>query len=217
MIKINPKNKPHSDFFKQMLYAIGPRPIALASTIDKNENVNLAPFSFFNIFGINPPTLIFSPSRRGRDGSLKDTYENLKEVPEVVINVVNFDMIYQVNLSSSDYAKNIDEFIKAGFTQVESEFVKPFRVKESPVSIECKVKQVIETGSGGGAGNLVICEIVMVHIKKNILNDDGFINPDKLKLVGRMGGNYWCKAFGNSLIEVEKPSGEPGIGFDNLP
>lgn len=217
MISIDPKTIPKPELFKHMLSAIGPRPIALASTIDKNGKSNLAPFSFFNIFSINPPTLIFSPSRRGKDSTTKHTYENIKEVPEVVINVVTYSMVHQTNLASTEYPKDIDEFEKAGFTPETSELIKPNRVKESPVQIECKVVNVIETGTGGGAGNLVICEILKVHFEKNILDDNGFIDTLKLDLVGRMGGNYWCRASGDAIFEVNKPVVKNAIGFDQIP
>jgi len=217
MLSISPENIERKDLFKHMLAAIGPRPIALASTIDANGNANLAPFSFFNIFGINPPTLVFSPSRAGRDGKLKDTFLNVMDIKEVVINVVTYSMVYQTNLSSVAFEKNIDEFKKSGFTPIESDLVKPFRVKESPVQIECKVNQVLETGQGGGAGNLVIAEIVKVHIDEKILSDSGFIDTSKLKLVGRMGGNYWTKAFGDALFEVAKPTSKKALGVDQIP
>lgn len=203
--------------FKTFLGAIGPRPIAFASTIDKQGNVNLAPFSFFNAFGVNPSTLIFSPSRRGRDNTTKHTYQNVKEVAEVVINVVNYAMVEQMSLSSSDYEKGVDEFVKSGFTKLNSDTVKPPRVGESPVQFECIVREVIETSDQGGAANLVICEVQKVHIKEELLDDDGMIDQTKIDLVGRMGGNYYVRANGDALFEVAKPGKSLGIGIDRLP
>lgn len=200
-----------------LLGSVAPRPIAFASTMDKEGNPNLSPFSFFNAFGVNPTTLIFSPSRRGRDATTKDTYENIKQLPEVVINMVTYDMVNQASLASTEYPKGTDEFLKAGFTKLESEMVKPFRVKESPVQMECRVRQVIETGSGGGAANLVICEVLVMHVAEDILDSDGMIDQDKIKLVGRLGRNYYVKAFGEALFEVEKPLASIGIGIDALP
>jgi flavin reductase (DIM6/NTAB) family NADH-FMN oxidoreductase RutF len=197
--------------------AIGPRPIAFASTLDADGKPNLSPFSFFNAFGANPPILVFSPARRGRDNTTKHTYENLKRVPEVVINVVNYAMVHQVSLASSDYDAGVNEFEKAGFTMEASSCVKPWRVKESPVQFECKVLQIIETGLQAGAGNLVICEVVQVHIHADVLDDSGKIDPNKIDLVGRLGGEYYCRASGDAIFEVEKPLAKPGIGVDNLP
>ena len=200
-----------------MLGSIAPRPIAFASTIDKNGNSNLSPFSFFNCFGSNPPILIFSPARRVRDSSIKHTLENVKEIDEVVINIVDYNMVQQMSLASCEYPKGTDEFVKAGFTPIASEKIKPFRVAESPVSIECKVKQIIETGHEGGAGNLIICEIVMMHIKDEVLDVEGKIDPQKIDLVARMGADYYCRASGNAVFEVPKPNLKLGIGIDNLP
>jgi len=215
--KVDPLGIPKPQLHKLILGSIAPRPIAFASTVDGNGNPNLAPFSFFNAFGINPTTLIFSPSRRGRDNTTKHTYENIKEVPEVVINVVNHDMVHQASLASTEYPKGVNEFVKAGFTPLQSETIKPFRVKESPVQFECKVREVIETGSEGGAANLVICEILMIHVHEKILDDAGFPDPNKIKLVGRHAGDYYVKAYGKSLFEVEKPLVRLGIGIDSLP
>lgn len=197
--------------------AIAPRPICFASTVDKEGRPNLSPFSFFNIFGTNPATLIFSPSRRVRDNTTKHTLENLYEVKEVVINMVNYAMVQQTSLASCEYPKEISEFEKAGFTAIAAEKVRPFRVKESPVQIECIVKQIIETGTEGGAGNLVICEPVMIHISDEVLNEKGGIDPHKLDLVARMGGDYYCRASGDALFEVAKPNTALGIGIDALP
>ncbi|HAH59857.1 MAG: flavin reductase family protein [Lentimicrobium sp.] len=197
--------------------AIAPRPIAFASTVNAMGQPNLAPFSFFNAFGVNPTTIIFSPARRGRDNTTKHTFENIKEVPEVVINAVTYSMVEQVSLASAEFPQGISEFEKAGFTPLASDKVKPFRVKESPVQWECKVRQVIETGTGGGAANLIICEVVMVHVRADILTDDGNINTSKIDLVGRMGTDYYVRAHGEALFEVEKPYHKPAIGIDALP
>ena len=197
--------------------AIAPRPICFASTVDQEGRPNLSPFSFFNIFGTNPATLIFSPSRRVRDNTTKHTLENLYEVKEVVINMVNYAMVQQTSLASCEYPKAVSEFEKAGFTPLASEKIRPFRVKESPVQIECIVKQIIETGTEGGAGNLVICEPVMIHIHDEVLNEKGAIDPHKLDLVARMGGDYYCRASGDAVFEVAKPNTALGIGIDALP
>ncbi len=200
-----------------MLGAIGPRPIAFASTINQAGQVNLAPFSFFNAFGANPPILIFSPARSGRTNTNKDTFNNVKEVPEVVINVVSYDMVQQMSLSSCEFPPNVNEFVKAGFSEQPSVKVRPPRVLQSKVQIECKVNEVIETGDQGGAGNLVICEILMMHIDEQVLDENGKIDLRKLDLVGRMGGNVYCRANGEALFEVNKPGAKQGIGFDGLP
>ena len=214
---LNPANIPHAELHKLMLGAIAPRPIAFASTIDAEGRPNLSPFSFFNAFGVNPSTIIFSPSRRGRDNTTKDTFDNIRQVPEVVINVVTYNMVEQVSLASTEFPKGVNEFDKSGFTPLASEKVKPFRVMESPVQWECKVRQVIETGTGGGAANLVICEVLLVHVNKNVLTEEGLIDTRKIDLVGRMGGDYYVRAHGNALFEVEKPLSKPAIGIDSLP
>jgi flavin reductase (DIM6/NTAB) family NADH-FMN oxidoreductase RutF len=200
-----------------LLGAVGPRPICFASTVDKQGNRNLAPFSFFNVFSADPPIAVFSPSRSGRTGEHKHTFENIKEVPEVVINVVTYDMVHQVSLASSPYPKGVDEFIKAGFTPVDSETIRPARVKESPVQMECAVIDVRELGDKGGAGNLVICEINRMHIAEHILDDGGRIDQQRIDLVARMGGHWYCRAHGDALFELDKPLTTTGIGFDNLP
>lgn len=197
--------------------AIGPRPVAFASTIDAEGRPNLSPFSFFNVFGANPPLLIFSPARRGRDNTTKHSYHNVKAVPEVVINVVTYAMVQQASLASTEYAEGVNEFVKAGFTPIASERVRPFRVMESPVQFECKVQQVIETGTGGGAGNLVICEVVMIHVSEEVLNEQGRIDQRKIDLVGRMGGNFYCRAHGDALFELAQPTTTIGVGVDALP
>lgn len=200
-----------------MLSTVAPRPIALASTIDENGTPNLSPFSFYNVFGINPTTLIFSPSRRVRDNTTKHTLENLKQVPQVVINVVTYSMVQQINLASTEYEKGVNEFIKSGLTPLPSSKVRPFRVAESPVHFECTVRQIIETSQKPGAGNLVICEIVAVHVDETVLDANGRIITPALDLVGRMGGDYYVRASGQALFEVEKPLERKGIGVDALP
>jgi len=200
-----------------LLGSVAPRPICFASTIDKHGNPNLSPFSFFNVFGSKPPILIFSPARRVRDNTIKHTLENVHETKEVVINIVNYNIVQQMNLSSCEYPKNTDEFTKAGFTKIKSDLVRPYRVKESPVQLECKVTQVIETGHEGGAGNLIICEVVCMHIDDAILNDNGQIDPQKIDLVARMGADYYCRASGSAVFEVPKPNASLGIGVDALP
>jgi len=185
--------------------AVAPRPIAFASTIDLQGRPNLSPFSFFNVFGMNPPLLIFSPSRRGRENTVKDTYLNVKEVPEVVINVVSYSMVQKVSDSSANFPRGVNEFEKTGFGMLPSDLVKPFRVKESPVQFECKVLQVIETGNQGSAGNLVLCEIIRMHIDPSIMDEQGRIDPHKIDLVGRMGRDYYVRASGAAVFEVPKP------------
>ena len=200
-----------------LLGAVAPRPICFASTIDSEGKPNLAPFSFFNVFGSNPPVLVFSPARRVRDNTVKHTLENIYATKEVVVNVVSYDMVQQTNLASCEYPKDVNEFVKAGFTPIASEFVKPFRVKESPAQLECKVLQVIETGQNGGAGNLIICEIVCMHLDDNVLDENGKIDPHKIDLVARMGGDHYCRASGNAVFDVHKPNLELGVGVDALP
>lgn len=217
MLSLNPKELTVAQVHQYLLGAVGPRPICFASTIDKNGNSNLAPFSFFNVFSANPPIAVFSPSRSGRTGATKDTYENIKEIPECVINIVNYNMVYQTSLASSPYPKGVNEFAKAGFTEEKSQLIKPFRVKESPVQLECKVNQVIELGQQGGAGNLVICEVVMIHINEDVLDADKKIDQQKIDLVARMGGNWYCRAHGDALFEIEKPLTTIGIGVDQIP
>ncbi len=196
--------------------AIAPRPIAFASTVDKTGNVNLSPFSFFNVFSANPPILVFSPSRRVRDNTTKHTIENILEVPEVVINIVNFPMVEQASLASTEYDKGVNEFVKAGFTEVPSRKIKPPRVAQSPVSFECVVDDVIQLGKEGGAGSLVIARVVMVHTQEHYIVD-GKLDTTKLDLVARMGGNWYCRATGNALFEIPKPLLTKGIGIDSLP
>jgi len=217
MLSISPADITVQKLHHYLLGAVGPRPIALASTIDLNGGKNLAPFSFFNVFSANPPILIFSPARSGRTNTVKDTYNNVKAHPEVVINVVTYSIVEQVSLASSPYAPGISEFEKAGLTPIASELVKPFRVKESPVQFECKVNQVIELGTEGGAGNLIICEVVRMHIDESILDENNQIDAHKIDLVSRMGGDWYCRADANSMFEIKKPITTCGIGYDALP
>jgi len=217
MVSIDPKDLPVQKLHQYLLGAIGPRPIAFASTVDAEGKPNLAPFSFFNVFSANPPILIFSPARSGRTNTTKDTYNNVKIIPEVVINVVNYDIVHQMSLASSPYAPGVNEFEKAGFTALKSDSVKPFRVAESPVQFECKVNEVIELGTEGGAGNLIICEVVKIHIHDEVLDANGMIDQQKIDLVARMGGDWYSRANAKSMFEITKPISTCGIGFDALP
>jgi len=217
MLTIDPQEIPVGKMHSYLLGAITPRPIAFASTIDKAGNVNLSPFSFFNCFGANPPLLIFSPARRARDNTTKHTYENVREHPEVVISIVTYDMVQQASLASTEFPKGVNEFVKAGFTPVESIRVKPPRVGESPINMECKVLQVISSGDQGGAGNLVICQILMMHIKEEVLDPQGKIDPYKLDVVARLGGDFYTRVQGDSIFTVPKPLEKTGIGIDQLP
>ncbi len=214
---IDPKEIPAGKMHAWLLGAVIPRPIALASTIDQDGNVNLSPFSFFNCFGSNPPILVFSPSRRGRDNSTKHTYENILQVPEAVIHIVSYAMVQQVSLASTEYPKGVNEFVKAGFTEIPSLWVKPPRVKEAPVAFECRVTQVIPMGEQGGAGNLVICEVLTMHIRDEILDPEGKIDPVKLDAVARLGGDWYCRVRADSMFKIPKPLEKQGIGFDQIP
>ncbi len=199
-------------------HAIAPRPICFASTIDKEGNVNLSPFSFFNLFSSNPPIVIFSPARKGRDNTTKHTLENVLDFPEVVINICDYNMVQQVSLASCEFPKGVDEFTKAGFTKESSLLVKPPRVKESPVQLECKVLEVKPLGTEGGAGNLVIAEVLLMHVNDAILNEDNtMIDQTKLHHVARLGGDWYCKVDSSNLFRVEKPNLKLGIGVDALP
>ncbi|HVM87229.1 MAG TPA: flavin reductase family protein [Puia sp.] len=202
---------------KYLQHAIAPRPICFASTIDKNGNINLSPFSFFNLFSTNPSIVVFSPSRRGRNNSAKHTLENILEIPEVVINMVDYDMVQQTSLASGEYPKGINEFMKSGFTEEHATMVEPPMVKESKVKMECKVIEVKPLGVEGGAGNLVIAEVLRMHIDDSILDENKMIDQKKLHLVARLGGNWYCRVDENSLFEVEKPNTQMGIGVDALP
>ncbi len=216
LLTINPKEIPTSELHGYLLSAVAPRPIALASTIDGEGIPNLSPFSFFNVFSARPPVLIFSPSRRVRDNTVKHTLENVRETGQVVINVVTYDMVQQTSLSSTEYDKGVNEFLKAGFTMLPSDRVRPFRVAESPVQFECEVKEVRELGSEGGAGNLVICEVLRMHIDEGVLNDQGKIDQRKLDLVARAGGSYYSRAR-DAFFEIPKPLTVKGIGVDGMP
>ncbi len=211
-----PSELPVSKVHGLLLGAIGPRPIAFASTLDEAGRPNLAPFSFFNVFSANPPILIFSPARRGTNNTTKHTLENTLRVKEVVINIVNHDMVQQMSLASCEFPEGVNEFEKAGFTMQASDIVKPWRVKESPAQFECIVKDVVELGSEGGAGNLVICEVVKIHISDKVMDGER-IDQEKIDTVGRMGGNWYVRAHGKALFEVPKPGTTPGIGIDRIP
>ena len=216
MLTIDPKKIPTAKLHGYLLSAIAPRPIAFASTIDNDGNPNLSPFSFFNVFSANPPILIFSPARRVRDNTTKHTLENAHEVKEVVINVVNHAIVQQMSLSSTEYAKGVNEFDKAGFTMLKSDKIKPFRVAESPVQFECKINEIISLGNEGGAGNLIICEVVKIHLHKDILDENEAIDQHKIDLVGRSGGSYYSRAK-TGFFEIQKPISTLGIGIDNIP
>ena len=216
-ITIDPNELATPKLHGYLLAAVAPRPIAFASTVDLAGNVNLSPFSFFNVFSANPPIMVFSPARRGRDNTTKHTYENVKAVPETVINIVNYPMVEQTSLASTEYDRGVNEFQKAGFSELESIKVKPPRVKEAPVSFECVVDQVIELGDKGGAGNLVISRVVLIHIQQKYLSENGQLDTAGLDLVGRMGGNWYCRAADQALFEIPKPLVSKGIGVDQLP
>jgi len=217
MLTLNPKDIATGKLHAYLLSAVAPRPIAFASTINEDGTPNLSPFSFYNVFSSNPPIAIFSPARRVRDNTTKHTLDNVKHIPEVVLNAVNYDMVQQMSLSSTEYPYGINEFEKAGFTAVSSELVKPFRVKESPVQMECKVNEVIALGENGGAGNLIVCEILLVHIQECILDAQGRIDQHKIDLVARLGGDWYSRNSGNALFEVPKPLTTLGIGVDAIP
>lgn len=195
---------------------IGPRPIALVSTISKEGVNNLSPFSFYNVFGANPPIIAFSPSRRGRDASLKDTYLNLMETKECVVQAVTYAMVEQVSLASTEYERGVDEFIKSGLTPIDSDLVKPKRVKESPYQMECKMLDMFSYGDGGASANIAICEVIRFHIDEDLFVN-GIIHPNKIDLVARMGGDFYCRAYGENIFEIEKPIAKKGIGYDQIP
>ncbi|MDQ1139715.1 flavin reductase family protein [Pedobacter agri] len=198
-------------------YAIAPRPICFASTVDAEGNINLSPFSFFNMFSTKPPICVFSPARRVRDNTTKHTLENVLEVKECVINIVNYDMVQQMSLASTEYAKGVNEFEKAGFTMLQSELVAPPRVAEAPVQFECVVNQVIPLGDNHGAGNLILAEIKLIHINENVLDENGKIDQQKIDLVARLGGDWYCRVTESNLFKVAKPLAKLGIGVDALP
>lgn len=216
MLSLNPADIPIPKLHGYLLSAVAPRPIALVSTIDANGNPNLSPFSFFNVFSANPPILIFSPARRVRENTTKHTLENAKKTKEVVINVVNYEIVQQMSLSSTEYSIGVNEFVKAGFTMLKSEKVKPFRVEESPIQLECKVLETVALGTEGGAGNLIICEIVKLHINEAYLNEEGTIDQQKLDLVARAGESLYSRAK-EGFFEIPKPSEKLGIGVDAIP
>lgn len=216
MPSLDPKSLSTGKLHGYLLSTIAPRPIAFASTVDADGNPNLSPYSFFNVFSANPPILIFSPSRRVRDNTIKHTLENIEATKEVVINMVSYDMVHQMSLSSTEYAKGVNEFDKTGLTMLKSDIVKPFRVAESPVQFECKVNDIIALGTQGGAGNLIICEVVKFHIDDDVLNEDESINQQKLDLVARAGGSYYSRAK-KGFFEIPKPITTLGIGVDNFP
>lgn len=216
MLSLDPKELPQPKLHQYLLGAIGPRPIAFASTIDEQGRPNLAPYSFFNVFSSNPPILIFSPARRGRDNTTKHTLENALAHRECVINIVNYDMVEQMSLASTEYPLGVSEFEKTGLTPIASDVVKPFRVKEAPVQFECKINDVVALGTQGGAGNLVICEVVRIHVAESILDEEGRISPIKIDQVARMGGHWYTRA-NKGLFQLPQPMTQIGIGFDALP
>jgi flavin reductase (DIM6/NTAB) family NADH-FMN oxidoreductase RutF len=217
MLSLETKNLTPLQIQAYLNHAVAPRPICLASTVDSEGNVNLSPFSFFNLFSVNPPVCVFSPSRRVRDNTTKHTLENLQQVPECVINIVNYDMVQQVSLSSVEYPAGVNEFIKAGLTELPSTLVKPPRVAESPIQLECVVKEIISLGDTPGAGNLVIAEIRVIHISEGILDEDGAIDQFKTDQVGRLGGDWYCRVTADNLFKVAKPVRTIGIGVDSIP
>lgn len=217
MLTLNLKGLSPADTQNYLQHAIAPRPICFASTIDKSGNVNLSPFSFFNLFSSNPPIVIFSPARRVRDNTTKHTLENVKEVPEVVINIVDYDMVHQTSLASCEFPKNDNEFLRAGFTEQKATLVKPPMVKESKIKLECKVIEIKPLGTEGGAGNLVICEVLCMHIDESILDENKKIDQTKMNHVARLGGDWYCRVDETNLFNVAKPNIKLGIGIDALP
>ena len=217
MKTISPQDLNNFELQTLLQTAIAPRPIALASTVDKEGNVNLSPFSFFNMFSSNPPVVIFSPARRVRDNTTKHTLENVLEVPEVVIGIVNYNIVQQISLSSTEYGKHVNEFVKSGLTMKDAEMVQPKLIEECPVNLECKVLEVKHLGTEGGAGNLVICEVIKIHVREEYLNEQGTLDQKKLDLVARLGGNWYSRNNADNLFEVPKPLITKGIGFDRLP
>lgn len=217
MISINPKEIPTPDLHQYMIGAISPRPIAFVSTIDADGTPNVAPYSFFNAFSSNPPIVVFSSNRKVRGNTTKDTLKNVEEMGECVINIVNYNMVYQMSLASVEYPADVSEFAKSGLTPIPSDIVKPFRVQESPVQMECKVKEIIKLGEEGGAGNLILCEVVRIHIHEEILSEKGRIDPYKADLVARMGRHYYCRVIPESIFELPQPVNIIGMGVDNLP
>ncbi|MEL6862968.1 MAG: flavin reductase family protein [Bacteroidota bacterium] len=217
MLTIDPKNTPTSAVHQYLLGAVAPRPIAFASTIDKDGQANLAPYSFFNCFSSNPPILVFSSNRRVADNTTKDTLHNIQQTREVVINVVNYAIVRQMAVASIGFPSTSDEFVKSGLTPVESEVVRPFRVKESPAQLECQVRDIIALGEEGGAGHLIICEVVRIHIDKGVLDEQGQIDPHKMDLMGRMGRAFYARASGEAIYKIYQNVNELSIGYDRLP
>jgi flavin reductase (DIM6/NTAB) family NADH-FMN oxidoreductase RutF len=216
MLHYKPEDISSPEFHKILLGGVGPRPIALVSTLSPDGKNNLSPFSFFNAFGVNPPMIAFSPARRGKDASLKDTYNNLIATKECVVQSVTFSMVEQISLASTEYPSKVDEFIKSGLTPIDSDVVKPKRVKESPFQMECKLIEMKSYGESGGSANIAICEVLRIHVAEDIFTN-GIIDPKKIDLVGRMSGNFYCRANGEAIFEVEKPIAKKGIGYDNIP
>jgi len=217
MQTFDPALTPLRDIDALLKSAVAPRPIAFASTVDGAGRVNLSPFSYFNLFGINPPTLVFSPNNRVRDNTPKHTLENLREVPEVVVNLLDYRLVQQASLASTEYPKGVNEFGKAGLTEAPSKRVRPPRVAECPVAMEALVRDIVTVGSGGGSANLVICEVVLIHVSERLLDEHGHIDARKTDWVARLGGDWYCRASGAALFEVPRPNQKPGIGFDGLP
>jgi flavin reductase (DIM6/NTAB) family NADH-FMN oxidoreductase RutF len=216
MLHIEPKNVTVPEVHQLILGGVGPRPIALVSTISKEGINNLTPFSFFNAFGANPPIIAFSPSRRGRNATLKDTYYNMMDNGECVVQSVTFPIVEQISLASTEYDSDIDEFVKSGLTPIDSDLVKPKRVKESPFQMECRLREMRSFGEGGASANIAICEVLKFHVAEDIFKD-GIIHPDLIDLAARMSGNFYCRASGDSIFEIEKPIIKKGIGYDLLP
>ncbi|WP_343523641.1 flavin reductase family protein [Pedobacter sp.] len=217
MLSLNTSDLTPVELQNYLQYAIAPRPICFASTVDAEGNINLSPFSFFNMFSTNPPICVFSPARRVRDNTTKHTLENVHQVKECVINIVNYDMVQQMSLASTEYAKGVNEFEKAGFTMLKSDLVQPPRVAEAPVQLECVVNDVIALGDNHGAGNLVLAEIKLIHINEEILDENGKIDQHKIDLVARLGGDWYCRVTKDNLFKVAKPLAKLGIGVDRLP
>lgn len=216
-MKVDPKKIETAEFQQLLLGSVAPRPICFASTISEDGVANLAPYSFFNAFSANPPTVIFSSNRRISNSTTKDTLDNVLANKEVVINVVNHSILRQMALTSIDFKSDVSEFAKAGLTPLASEQVKPFRVKESPVQMECKVREVVSLGEGGGAGNLVICDVLLMHIDETVLDEEGKIDPHKIDLMGRLGRAFYVRASGDAVMKVFQPVNEITIGVDSLP
>ncbi len=217
MKTIDPQSIPHQELHQVLVSAVAPRPIAFVSSIDEEGRPNLAPYSFFNVFSSNPPILVFSSNRKGTTNTTKDTLHNVEAVREVVVNVVPYAIVWQMAVASIEYPKEVDEFVKSGLTPLASELVRPFRVKESPVQMECNVLQIMPLGDKGGAGNLVICEIVRIHIDENVLDSNGKIDPHRIDLMGRMGRAFYARASGEAVYSIAQPFLPLGIGFDQLP